>query len=128
MSHTDVEKYLGPTLTKLGFRMDGADSAIAYGDRPAWAVYYRGSDCKLQVCWSAREGSMDFMLAPLDAPNKFGLSSRAEGWQFMLMLSRSEDSLQTPSLQASDEVWWQWREALLLAHIQEARAALSSEQ
>ena len=126
-NYTDLEKRLGRTLAGLGFRMEKADSAVVYGDRPAWAVYYRGPDCKLQVCWSAREGGIDFMLAPLEAPNEFGLSSRSKGWQFLLMLSRSDDGLRTPSLDATDEVWWKWREALLLAHIDEARAALLSE-
>ncbi len=127
MSYTDVEKYLGPTLAGLGFRMESADSAVVYGDRPAWAVYYRASDCKLQVCWSAREGGIDFMLAPLNAPDEFGLSSRSKGWEYLLMLSKSNDGLRTPSLEADDEIWWKWREALLLAHIDEARAAVSSE-
>lgn len=125
-SCADVEAHLGKTLAKLGFTLEAADEAVVYGERPAWAVYYRGADCKLQVCWSAREGGIDFMLAPLDAPNEFGLSSRSKGWEYMLMLSESDDGLQTPALEASDETWWRWREALLLAHIENACAALQS--
>lgn len=125
MSVGDVEKYLGSTIAKLGFTLDKVDDSITYGERPAWAVYYRASDCKLQVCWSAREGGVDFMLASIDAADEFGLASRSKGWDYMLMLSSSDDGLQTPSLEASEEVWWGWRKALLLAHIDEARTALS---
>ncbi|CDP85290.1 MULTISPECIES: hypothetical protein [Mycolicibacterium] len=123
----DVDKYLGPTLAKLGFRPEAVDSAVAYGDRPAWAIYYRGLDCKLQVCWSARDGGIDFLLAPLDAPDEFGPSGGSQGWQYLLMLSTSDDGLTTPPLEASDDIWWKWREALLLAHVDEARTALSAE-
>lgn len=124
---TDVDRYLGPTLAKLGFIPQAVDSTVTYGDRPAWAVYYRGIDCKLQVCWSARDGGIDFLLAPLEAPDEFGLAGKSQGWQYLLMLSSSGDGLATPPLEASEEIWWKWRQALLLAHIDEARAALSSE-
>ncbi|MED5815258.1 hypothetical protein VST63_23100 [Mycolicibacterium sp. 050232] len=123
----DVDKYLGSTLARLGFRLDAVDSTVAYGDRPAWAVYYRSIDCKLQVCGSARDGGIDFMLAPLDAPNEFGPSGGSQGWRYLLMLSTSDDGLTTPPLEASDDMWWKWREALLLAHVDGACTALSAE-
>lgn len=122
----DVDKYLGPTLVQFGFSLEMVDTAVIYGDRPAWAVYYRALDCKLQVCWSARDGGIDFLLAPLEAPDQFGPSARAQGWQYLLILSTSDDSLTTPGLDASEEVWWKWRKDLLLAHFDEARDALSS--
>lgn len=128
MSVSDVEKYLGSAMAKLGFTLDKIDDSVIYGERPACAVYYQASDCKLQVCWSGREGGVDFMLAPIEAPEEFGLSGRSKGWQYMLMLSTSDDGLRTPSLEASEEVWWGRRKALLLAHIEEARAELSPER
>ncbi|ALR10822.1 hypothetical protein MYCSP_04345 [Mycobacteroides saopaulense] len=44
-------------------------------------VYYRSSDCKIQVYQSAREGSINCMIAPLDVPNEYG--PRAEKWQYL---------------------------------------------
>ena len=75
MSSSDVERYMGSTLAALGFDLDEVDPGVVYGERPAWAVFYRGPDCKIQVCWSAREAGVDFMLAPSDAPNEFGLET-----------------------------------------------------
>lgn len=126
MSSEDVEKYLGSAISRRGFTLDAMEPDFVYGERPAWAVYYRGTDCKLQVCWSAREGGVDFMLAPLDAPNEFGLVNNSKKWQFLLSLSESDDGLATPSFDAGPETWWDWRKALFEAHIDEARASLLS--
>ena len=123
-SHTSVDQHLGPTLARPGFASEAADNTMVYGGRPTWAVYCRSADCKLQICWSAREGGIDFMLAPLDAPNTFGLTGSSDGWRHLLALSRSDDDLQTPPVDADEETWWTWRKALLLAHIDEARGAL----
>ena len=124
VSHTSVDQHLGPMLASLGFALEAADNTLVYGDRPTWAVYYRSADYKLQICWSAREGGIDVMLAPLDAPNAFGLTGSSDGWRHLLALSRSDDDPQTPPVDADEETWWTWRKALLLAHIDEARGAL----
>ncbi|WP_195166634.1 hypothetical protein [Mycobacteroides abscessus] len=126
MSYADVQKYMGPTLSKYGFELESIEPAVEYGERPAWAVYFRGADCKLQVCWSAREGSVDFMLAPLDAPAEFGLVNKSNKWRFLLSLSDFDDGLATPSLSAGVETWWRWRTALFEAHIVQARAAIAA--
>ena len=115
---------MGPTLARAGFVLDEVQQGVAYGERPAWAVYYCSDDCKLQVCWSAREGGIDFMLAPLDAPNEFGLTNRSKKWHFMLMLDKSVDDLATPTIDADEETWWTWRKALFEAHFDAARTAL----
>lgn len=73
MKLAEVELFLEPTLSHTGFKLDEIRDTEIYQHRPAWAVYYRGQDCKLQICWSARDGGIDFMLAPLDAPNEFSL-------------------------------------------------------
>ena len=124
VSHTSVDQHLGPMLASLGFALEAADNTLVYGDRPTWAVYYRSADYKLQICWSAREGGIDFMLAPLDATDTFGLTGSSDGWRHLLALSRSDDDLQPPPVDADEETWWTWRKALLLAHIDEARGAL----
>jgi hypothetical protein len=125
MSPSDVKRYMGSTLGTLGFHLDEVDADIVYGERPAWAVFYRGPDCKLQVCWSAREGGVDFMLAPLDAPNEYGLVNRSKKWRFMLALSEATDELGTPPLGASTDEVWAWRKALFDAHFEAAKSALS---
>ena len=57
-----------------------------------------------RICWSARDGGIDFMLATsFDAPNEFGLLNRSKKWQFMLLLSDAHDDLATPGLDADDE-------------------------
>ena len=56
MNPAEVERFLEPMLSRAGFKLDGIHDAAIYGERPAWAVYYRGQDCKLQICWSARDG------------------------------------------------------------------------
>jgi hypothetical protein len=48
---------------------------------------------------------MDFMLAPLDAPNEFGLTNVSKKWHFMLMLDDSEDGLITPPVRSNANVW-----------------------
>jgi hypothetical protein len=125
MSSSDVERYMGPTLAALGFHLDEVDADVVYGERPAWAVFYRGPDCKLQVCWSAREGGVDFMLAPLDAPNEYGLLNKSKKWRFMLALSDVTDDLATPPLGVATDEVWAWRKALFGAHFEAARSALS---
>jgi hypothetical protein len=122
--YDDVDRYVGPLLSQLGFEPDGVDEAIQYGERPAWAVYYRGEDCKFQVCWSASEGGVDFMLSPLDAPNEFGLVNKSGQWHYVLALSGTNDGEMTPSLDATAGTWWAWREALLETHLGAARTAL----
>jgi hypothetical protein len=119
-----VEQFMGATLRRSGFIPDEMQDAIVYAGRPAWAVFYRADDCKLQACYSAREGGIDFMLAPLDAPNEFGLANSSKMWQFMLALSHLDDGLRTPQVDAPIDTWWAWRIALFEARIETARIAL----
>jgi hypothetical protein len=124
MQPAELERFLEPTLSHAGFKLDEVDDAAIYGSRPAWAIYYRGHDSKLQVCWSARDGGIDFLLAPLNAPNEFGLLSQSRKWHFMLMLSDAQDGLATPGLDANDDTVMSWLKALFEIHIEPARTAL----
>lgn len=123
MKPAEVERLLEPTLSHAGFKLDEIQDAAIYGDRPAWAVYYRGQDCKLQICWSARDGGTDLMLAPLDAPNEFSWLNRSKKWQFMLLLADAHDALTTPALDADDEHVTSWLGALFQVHLEAARNA-----
>jgi hypothetical protein len=121
---SEVNDFLGPLLSRLGFVSDGAEEDLEYGGRPAWAVYYRRQDCKLQVCWSAREGGTDFMLATPDSPNEFGLVNSSGEWRFMLVLSDFDEELETPNIDAGADAWWRWRSEFVLAHFPAACATL----
>lgn len=120
----EVDAYMGPVLVQHGFAPDGVLGDMQYGELPAWSVFYRRDDCKLQVCWSAREGGIDFMLAPVAAPNECGLLNASKQWRFLLLLSDFDEGLTTPHLDAGTDVWWEWRRALFEAHFPAAHAAL----
>jgi hypothetical protein len=124
MRPEEVSRFLDSTLSHAGFTLDEVEAATTYGERPAWAIYYRGQDCKLQVCWSARDGGIDFMLAPLDASYEFGLSNRSKKWHFLLKLSDAYDDIPTPGMDADDETVMRWLRALFDAHFEAAHAAL----
>ncbi|MGO4442204.1 hypothetical protein AB4Z42_02485 [Mycobacterium sp. 2YAF39] len=124
MNPIELDRFLEPTLSKAGFVLDEMQDPIVYGNRPAWAVYYRGSDCKLQVCWSAREGGIDFMVALPDAPNEFGLTNNSKRWHFMLLLSDAQDNLETPGLGADDDTILTWLQSLFDTHFEPARRVL----
>ncbi|MEB3049366.1 hypothetical protein KV112_06355 [Mycolicibacter sp. MYC123] len=115
---------MAPTLASLGFALDEVMSGIVYAERPAWAAFYRGPDCKLQICWSSREGGMEFMLAPLDAPNQFGLEDGFKTWRFMLGLSDVTDDLGPPPIYGSLDEIWAWQKAKFQAHFEAAKRAL----
>lgn len=122
--YLEAEHAMAAPLSRVGFTLDRVEEDIVYGERAAWALFYRRPDCKLQICWSAREGGVDFMLAPLDAPDEFGLANNSKQWMFLLSLSKLDDGLRTPPVDAPTEVWWAWRKALFEAHFDEAHSAL----
>ncbi len=126
MKPVELDRFLEPTLSNAGFKLDEVQESVVYGNRPAWAVYYRSNDCKLQVCWSARDGGIDFMVAPLDAPNEFGLINNSKKWHFMLLLSDAQDELDTPGLDAGDDTLLVWLQSLFDIHFEPARRALLS--
>jgi hypothetical protein len=67
---------------------------------------------------------VDFLLAPVDAPNELGLVNASKKWQFMLLLSDLDDEFSTPAVDASTNVWWEWRRALFKAHLPTAHLAI----
>jgi hypothetical protein len=125
MSYTEAEQVIAPSLSALGFSLDEVDADLVYGGRPAWALYYRGSDCKVQLCWSERNGGLSYLLAPLDAPNEFGLVNASKQWQYMLALSDNPDDPGTPPIGQGIEALWAWRKALFDKYFESARRALN---
>lgn len=84
-----VQTIVGPLLSKYGFSLDEIDDSPDDGGRGQHIVYYRSNDCKIQVYDSSREGEVNCMIAPLDAPNKFGL--RAKKWQYVTRFVKRPD-------------------------------------
>ncbi|GAB4947604.1 MULTISPECIES: hypothetical protein [Mycobacterium] len=78
----DVQAVIGPFLSDLGFTSDGVDSAVNEGGPKGSVAYYRGQDCKIQVYHSSREGEINAMIAPLDAPNEYGLYNGSGKWHY----------------------------------------------
>jgi hypothetical protein len=85
----EVQTIVGPALQALGFVLEGIDDRPDEGGRRQHVVYYRADDCKIQIYQSSREGETNCMIAPLDAPDSFGL--RAEKWQFLTRFSKGPD-------------------------------------
>jgi hypothetical protein len=85
----EVQKIVGPVLDGFGFVLIGIDDNPDEGGRRQHVVYYRSNDCKIQVYESSREGETNCMIAPIDAPDSFGL--RAEKWQFLTRFSKRPD-------------------------------------
>ncbi|SON62741.1 hypothetical protein MSIMFI_04269 [Mycobacterium simulans] len=77
----EVQIIVGPFLSDLGFTVDEVDSAVDEGPKGS-VVYYRGQDCKIQIYHSSREGEINAMIAPLDAPNDYGLYDRSRKWHY----------------------------------------------
>jgi hypothetical protein len=84
-----AQAIVGPLLGSLGFTLDAIDDTPDEGGRYQHVVYYKSDDCKIQVYQSGREGETNCMIAPLDAPNSFGL--RTGKWQFLTRFSKGPD-------------------------------------
>lgn len=85
----EVQTIVGPVLEGLGFAFYGSDDSPDEGGRYQDIVFYRSDDCKIQIYQSGREGETNCMIAPLDAPDSFGL--RADKWQYLLRFSKTPD-------------------------------------
>jgi hypothetical protein len=78
-----VRSIVEPLLVQLGFCLDAVDDNVDEWGRPGSVVFYRSEDCKIQVYASSREGSINCMIAPLDAANVFGPHDRSGKWQYL---------------------------------------------
>jgi hypothetical protein len=85
----NVETTVGPLLKRLGFVLDGVDDSPDRGGIERHIVYYRSDDCKLQIYDSSREGEINCMIAPLSAPNEFGLTTKK--WHYISRFSKRPD-------------------------------------
>lgn len=82
----EVQATVGPLLTERGFALDEIDDSPDRGGIERHIVYYRSSDCKMQIYEYSREGEVNCMIAPLNAPNEFGLTSKH--WHYISKFSK----------------------------------------
>ncbi|MCV7027934.1 hypothetical protein [Mycobacterium sherrisii] len=78
----EVQSIVGPVLSGMGFTLDTVDESVDEGGRTGWVVIYRGVDCKIQIYYSSREGEVNAMIGPLDAPNKHGAYDDSGKWRY----------------------------------------------
>jgi hypothetical protein len=126
--YADVEATVGPLLKSLGFVVAEVDDNPDGGGIPRNIVYYRSDDCKLQIYYSAREGEINCMIAPLDAPNEFGLNG--EKWYYISYFSKRPDlppkerlRLAIAEVQAYDNRL-DWVKDRIIKHYETARAGI----
>lgn len=68
----EVQSIVGSVLWSMGFTLDTVDEDVDEGGGMGSVVICRGPDCKIQIYYSSREGEVNAMIGPLDAPNKHG--------------------------------------------------------
>lgn len=78
-----VRSIVEPLLSRLGFDLLEYDDSVGRGDAAASVVYFQSDDCKIQVYDSPRSGSINCMIATLDASNTFGPSDEKGEWQYL---------------------------------------------
>jgi hypothetical protein len=78
-----VRSIVEPLLTELGFQLDEYDDDVDEWGRKGSAVFFRSEDCKVQIYDSTRDGSINCMIATLDAPNVFGPHDKSGKWQYL---------------------------------------------
>jgi hypothetical protein len=94
----DVQAIIGPVLADKGFTVEDIDDSPDHWGRSRNIVYFRSNDCKIQVYESAREGEVNCMIAPLDAPNEWGLDSKS--WYFLTHFAPRRNPPSAESLRA----------------------------
>ncbi|WP_156747983.1 hypothetical protein [Mycobacterium sp. E3198] len=77
-----VQQIVGPLLSGMGFTLDAIDNDVDEGGPRGSVVFYRSPDSKIQIYRSSREGEINAMIGPLDAPNEHGLYDRSKKWHY----------------------------------------------
>lgn len=79
---SEVQRVIGPALLSRGFVLDAVDPKVDEGGRLGAVVFYRHHACKVQIYLSTREGEVNAMIAPIDAPNEFGPRNPSKKWRY----------------------------------------------
>jgi hypothetical protein len=127
---THVQATLVPLLADLGFVLDEIDDTPDNGGHglERHIVFFRSVDCKIQVYDSSREGEINCMIAPLAAPNEFGLNSGK--WYYISYFSKQPDlppeerlRLAIAEVEAYDNKL-DWVKDRIIKHYETARAGI----
>lgn len=78
-----VRSIVEPLLTDLGFQLDEFDDDVDEWGRKGSVVFFRSKDCRIQIYDSTRDGSINCMIAALDAPKVFGPHDQSGKWQYL---------------------------------------------
>lgn len=78
----EVQRIVGPLLSSMGFVLYAIDNEVDEGGPKGSVVFYQASDCKVQIYRSSREGEINAMIGPLDAPDVHGLYDRSRKWHY----------------------------------------------
>lgn len=78
-----VRSIVEPLLNELGFELDEYRDDVDEGGRKGCVVFFRSSDCKIQIYDSERDGSINCMIGTLDAINVFGPHDHSGKWQYL---------------------------------------------
>jgi hypothetical protein len=78
----EVQQIVGPLLLSMGFALDAIDADVDEGGPKGSVVFYLAPDCKVQIYRSSREGEINAMIGPRDAPDVHGLYDRSRKWHY----------------------------------------------
>jgi hypothetical protein len=78
-----VRRIVEPTLTDLGFQLDEYDGDVDEWGRKGSVAFFRSEDSLIQIYDSTRDGSINCMIAALDAPKVFGPHDQSGKWQYL---------------------------------------------
>jgi hypothetical protein len=129
----EVQVIIGPLLADLGLAPDGVDAEVDEGGRRGSVCYYRGDDCKIQVYWSPRDGEINCMIAPVDAPNESGLRNHSRKWHYLddfvdrpsVPLERLVEMLKADKVNfTSHDQWLRWLRDRINQYFETARAGV----
>jgi hypothetical protein len=77
-----AQEVVGTLLSDMGFALSSVDDNVDEGGRIGAVLYYYGPDCKVQLYRSSREGEINAMIGPLQAPDEFGPHNRSHMWHY----------------------------------------------
>jgi hypothetical protein len=133
-----VRSIVEPLLIGLGFQLAGINDDFDECGRPGSVVIFRGRDCKVQVYYSSREGEINAMIGPLDAPDVHGLYDRSRKWRYFTdFADEPRLSLEESVRKNRDESanfgttskWLEWLKSERIArYFDQAQAALAKGQ
>jgi hypothetical protein len=134
----EVQVIVGPLLSSLGFSVSTVDDDVDEGGRRGSVVIYRAQDCKVQLYYSSREGEINAMIGPLDAPDVHGLHDHSRKWHYFTdfatqpKLSLEELVQKNRDERANFETtsrWLEWLKSERIArYFDQARAAIAKGQ